>query len=265
FFQHSEGRVLYDNGSFNYEYNLTDHLGNVRVTLNQAGTVIQKDDYYPFGLTFNHWQKDPPENLYQFQGQEYQKETGWSSFKWRNAMPELGRFFKIDPLTENYVYNSPYAFSENRVTNGIELEGLEYLNANEAKVFISNKSININVKNLRNTTRRIAASLNKNPQNWGSNSIGMDIRVKTYSTARSSGSVRKNSNLSLEGGLKPHANRGRLKIGVVTTKHNIPDLWFKERDIPINQSSTKLGRRGARIVGLVQLGRMISNEIDKIN
>ena len=87
--------------------------------------AVQKDDYFPFGLTFNHWQKDPPENLYQFQGQEYQKETGWSSFKWRNAMPELGRFFNVDPLAEDYLYNSPYAFSENKVTAHIELEGLE--------------------------------------------------------------------------------------------------------------------------------------------
>ena len=95
------------------------------MSVDQGGSVVQKDDYYPFGLTFNHWQKDPPENLYQFQGQEYQKETGWSSFKWRNAMPDLGRFFNVDPLAEDYYYNSPYAFSENKVTAHVELEGLE--------------------------------------------------------------------------------------------------------------------------------------------
>ena len=42
-------------------------------------------------------------------------------------MPELGRFFNTDPLADKYVYNSVYAFSENRVTDGIELEGLEHL------------------------------------------------------------------------------------------------------------------------------------------
>ena len=87
--------------------------------------AVQKDDYFPFGLTFNHWKNAPPENLYQFQGQEQQKETGWSSFKWRNAMPEIGRFFNVDPLAEEYLYNSPYAFSENKITRHIELEGLE--------------------------------------------------------------------------------------------------------------------------------------------
>lgn len=34
----------------------------------------------------------------------------------------------IDPLAEKYTYNSPYAFAENRVIDGRELEGLEWAN-----------------------------------------------------------------------------------------------------------------------------------------
>jgi hypothetical protein len=37
----------------------------------------------------------------------------------------LGRFLSIDPLAPKYPHNSPYAFSENRVINSVELEGLE--------------------------------------------------------------------------------------------------------------------------------------------
>ncbi len=81
-------------------------------------------NYYPFGLTFNSWHVSP-ENKYKFQGQEHQDETGWDSFKWRNHDPALGRFFNVDPLAEKFYYNSPYAFSENKVTAHIELEGLE--------------------------------------------------------------------------------------------------------------------------------------------
>ncbi len=40
-------------------------------------------------------------------------------------MPDIGRFFNIDPLADKYVYNSPFAFSENHVTTHVELEGLE--------------------------------------------------------------------------------------------------------------------------------------------
>ena len=39
--------------------------------------------------------------------------------------PRVGRFFGVDPLTAKYPWNSPYAFSENRVIDRNELEGLE--------------------------------------------------------------------------------------------------------------------------------------------
>ncbi len=42
-------------------------------------------------------------------------------------MPDVGRFFNIDPLSEKYSYQSHYNFSENRVIDGRELEGLEWV------------------------------------------------------------------------------------------------------------------------------------------
>jgi hypothetical protein len=39
--------------------------------------------------------------------------------------PRLGRFFAVDPLAGKYPWNSPYVFSENKVTVHVELEGLE--------------------------------------------------------------------------------------------------------------------------------------------
>lgn len=66
-----------------------------------------------------------------FQGQRFDDELGlnWIQFKWRNHDVQIGRFIEIDPLAEDYVYNSTYAFSENKVTNHIELEGLEAVSA----------------------------------------------------------------------------------------------------------------------------------------
>ncbi len=65
---------------------------------------------------------------YGFQDQEEQDELGlgWIQFKWRNHDPAIGRFFNVDPLAEDYVYNGVYNFSENRVIDGVELEGLEW-------------------------------------------------------------------------------------------------------------------------------------------
>jgi len=62
-----------------------------------------------------------------FQGQELDDDLGinWYGFKWRNHDPQIGRFIEIDPLSNDYVNNSTYAFAENKVINHFELEGLE--------------------------------------------------------------------------------------------------------------------------------------------
>ena len=39
-------------GAYTSQYNITDHLGNVRSVVNSSGTVLQSTDYYPFGLAF---------------------------------------------------------------------------------------------------------------------------------------------------------------------------------------------------------------------
>ena len=41
--------------------------------------------------------------------------------------PRVGRFFAVDPLNYDYPHNSPYAFSENRVVDGADLEGSEWI------------------------------------------------------------------------------------------------------------------------------------------
>jgi RHS repeat-associated protein len=82
--------------------------------------VMESQSYYPFGLTFNFYRRENSvENKYKFQSQERIDDLGLNldSFKWRNHQPDIGRFFNVDPLSEKYVYNSPYAFSENRVIN----------------------------------------------------------------------------------------------------------------------------------------------------
>ena len=75
--------------------------------------------------------KEPVNNYrYAFQGQEKDDEIKpgiGNSYNYRYRMhdPRLGRFFAVDPLFADYPHNSTYAFSENRVIDGIELEGLE--------------------------------------------------------------------------------------------------------------------------------------------
>jgi RHS repeat-associated protein len=71
---------------------------------------------------------------YGFQGQESDPEVKGEgnsvNFKYRMHDPRLGRFLSRDPLAKDFAWNSPYAFSENRVIDGVELEGLEVVNFN---------------------------------------------------------------------------------------------------------------------------------------
>jgi hypothetical protein len=55
------------------------------------------------------------------------------NYKYRMHDPRIGRFFAVDPLAAKYPYNSPYAFSENRVLDAVELEGLECVEVNECE------------------------------------------------------------------------------------------------------------------------------------
>lgn len=79
------------------------------------------------------------EYRYGFQGQEKDDELKGEgnslNYTFRMHDPRIGRFFAIDPLFRKYPHNSTYAFSENRVMDGIELEGAEHLNMHVYRVF----------------------------------------------------------------------------------------------------------------------------------
>jgi RHS repeat-associated protein len=84
---------------------------------------------------------------YGFQGQERDDEIKGSgnsiNYKYRVHDPRLGRFLSLDPIASEFPWNSPYAFSENRVINSIELEGLE------AKLAIAAQGYDANAFNAR--------------------------------------------------------------------------------------------------------------------
>ncbi|MFC5193317.1 RHS repeat domain-containing protein [Algoriphagus aquatilis] len=98
--------------------------------LSQGSILVQETHYDPWGLELTgigYEYAGVKKNNWKFQSQESIDDLGlnWSSFKWRNHQPDIGRFFNIDPLADKYVHNSPYAFSENKVVAHVELEGLE--------------------------------------------------------------------------------------------------------------------------------------------
>jgi hypothetical protein len=73
---------------------------------------------------------------YGFQAQEEDTELweGAINYKYRVEDPRLGRFFSVDPLYKDFPWNSNYAFSENKLIDGIELEGLEHISVHDSGV-----------------------------------------------------------------------------------------------------------------------------------
>ena len=136
-----------------YHYFLKDHLGNVRVVMNQDGeTVEQSTSYYPFGGIFAG--TGDGEQPIKFGGKEFDPMHGlnWSDFVAR--MKGNWRFMSIDPLCEKYYSVSPYAYCANNPINAFDLNGDSIWYTTDKYVVtmhvtgkvINNSSDNINIK-----------------------------------------------------------------------------------------------------------------------
>lgn len=81
-------------------------------------------------------------------------------FKYRIHDPRLRRFLSVDPLASSYPWNSTYAFAENRVIDGIDLEGLEFLKAPGIFHHNMEKRTVVNGQDIRDNTKRDVVQAN---------------------------------------------------------------------------------------------------------
>ncbi len=123
---YSGGRIgLYDVATTKAQYELTDHLGNVRTVFtdgaNYATAILQTSDYYPHGAPLagaNYYSTTA--YRYGHQGQERDAETGFTSFELRQLDPRLGRWISTDPYAQHH---SPYISMANNPVNNIDPDG----------------------------------------------------------------------------------------------------------------------------------------------
>ena len=93
---------------------------------------IQSSDYDALGFEYNKFEQAQT-NKFKYQKQERidDFDLGIDMFKFRPSDYRIRRFWTIDPLSEQYAYNSPYALQENKFGLGIELEGAELKEFND--------------------------------------------------------------------------------------------------------------------------------------
>ncbi|MBB6128336.1 DUF6443 domain-containing protein [Mucilaginibacter lappiensis] len=123
FIQTEEGRVNKSGANYIYEYTLTDHLGNNRVTFDQTNGKVSEDDYYPFGMNV-HRQQTGVGNKYLYNKKELQDELNQYDYGARFYDPVIARWTSVDPLAEINRRFSPYNYGNNNPIVNIDPDGM---------------------------------------------------------------------------------------------------------------------------------------------
>jgi RHS repeat-associated protein len=105
---------------FPYSFTVSDHLGNIRVVVDEQGQVQQKNEYTAFGVVQS---TDPSKNKYLFNNKELQTGTNYLDYGARMYQPELGRWNVVDPLGEESRKWSLYNFSFNNPLRFVDPDG----------------------------------------------------------------------------------------------------------------------------------------------
>ena len=151
---HAEGRLTPNGASYQYEYNVKDHLGNTRLTFSDLnsngivdvpGDILQENHYYPFGMKMNYtWMDNATlDNKYQFNGLEKNEDLNLNLdlAVFRGYDATLGRWLQVDPKPSvssssySFVTNNPFRYAD---PLGDTLRGVSELSAKRAQALISN-------------------------------------------------------------------------------------------------------------------------------
>lgn len=133
FTQTGEGRARWTGTTYTYEYDLTDHLGNTRVTFKDDGTgnpaAFQLNGYYPFGATIGSLSLSTgTKNHYLYNHKEQQDETMLYDYGARFYDPVIGRWTSVDPLGENMRRYSTYNYGFDNPVNNTDPDGMQPVN-----------------------------------------------------------------------------------------------------------------------------------------
>ncbi len=128
----SAGRIVRNSSGYAVQYHITDHLGSVRAVLNQSMTILEQNDYYPFGLRRSI--SSSTTNRYHYNGKEEIAADATSDYGARQYSAEFCQWMQVDPLSEKYYSWSPYNFCVGNPLRFVDLDGMEWVDAQGSKI-----------------------------------------------------------------------------------------------------------------------------------
>ena len=116
-------KYLFDGGycSFDNNQNPTfhyyekDHLGSIRMVVNENGTIEQVNHYYPFGGVYGDLSYNSEYQRNKYIGKEFDHMHGLDWYDHGARMYDAAKVVwnKVDPLSEIYFHFGPYLYCEN--------------------------------------------------------------------------------------------------------------------------------------------------------
>ena len=126
-----EGYVTFAaDGTPQYHFYLRDHLGNIRVVFDQAGTAEQVTHYYPFGGVMRE-STNPGLQPYKYGGKELDRTSGLDTYDFgaRIYFADRLQWGQMDPLCEKYYSVSPYVYCHDNPVMLVDPDGNSPLSA----------------------------------------------------------------------------------------------------------------------------------------
>ena len=109
-----------------YHYYEKDHLGSIRMVVNENGTVEQVNHYYPFGGVYGDLTYNSELQRNKYIGKEFDHTSGldWYDHGARMYDAAKGNWDRVDKLAEKYCSINPYIYSINNPITYLDLDGL---------------------------------------------------------------------------------------------------------------------------------------------
>lgn len=123
---HDEGRII----DGEYEYNIKDHLGNLRVAFRDSLGIAKISQHYAYGVwgeeltTLSYLKQTWKADNFKFTGKESLQGTGFIDFGARWYDNIVPRFTTIDPLSELSRRFSPTIYGSNNPLRFIDPDGM---------------------------------------------------------------------------------------------------------------------------------------------